>query len=375
MKCEELWQVLQEEGLTFFTGVPDSTFNDWMKFLADNHGVCLENIIACNECEAVAVAAGHHLATGGLAVVYMQNAGLGKAVNPLTSLADPEVYSIPMLLLIGWRGEPGKRDEPQHRKMGRITLPLLGVLEVPYALLPDDAGKAARVVRDAANHSIHNKTPYALIVRKGVFGPYSQKPGEEEECEMTREDAIRTILDTFSGRELVVSTTGKTSRELFEHRDAKGQGHQFDFLTVGSMGCSASIALGVAMGKKDRKILVFDGDGSLLMQQGALSTIGHYRPSNLYHVVFDNQSYDSTGGQPTTSRTVDFEHLAEASNYRAAQTVKNKQDLKAALRETLADEGPRMLIVKIRRGARKDLGRPTTTPIENKQAFMSELAR
>lgn len=373
MKCEDLWGIFEKEGLTFFTGVPDSTFNDWMKFLAANHGEGLRNIVACNECEAVAIAAGHHLATGGLAVVYMQNAGLGKAVNPLTSLADPEVYSIPMILMIGWRGEPGKKDEPQHRKMGRIMLPLLEVLEVPYADLPGEEGEAAKVITEAASHALEHRTPYALIVKKGIFECYEPAGTSKQEREMTREDAITALLDALGGEEVIVSTTGKTSREVFEYREARGQGHQSDFLTVGSMGCSASIALGVALGKKDRKVLIFDGDGAVIMQEGALSTIGHYLPPNLYHVVFDNQAYDSTGGQPTTSPTVDFERLAMANNYKGAVTVEKRENLGPAFGDMLSAGGPRMLIVKVRKGARKDLGRPTATPIENKDAFMGEL--
>jgi len=373
MKCEDLWGILKKKGLTFFTGVPDSTFNDWMRFLADNHGRGLHNIIACNECEAVAIAAGRYLATGSLAVVYMQNAGLGKAVNPLTSLADPEVYSIPMVLMIGWRGEPGKQDEPQHRKMGRITLPLLEVLEVPYAHLPRDSGEAAGLIKEAVSCALERKTPYALIVKRDTFEHYDSTTIDKRKCTMTREEAITVLLDNLRGDELIVSTTGKTSREVFEYRESRGQGHQSDFLTVGSMGCSASIALGLALGKENRRAVVLDGDGAVIMQEGALSTIGHYLPPNLYHVVFDNHSYDSTGGQPTTSPTVSFERLALANNYRGAETVENREDLDRACREMLSADGPRMLIVRVKKGARKDLGRPTTTPIENKEAFMSDL--
>jgi phosphonopyruvate decarboxylase len=373
MKCEDLWRVLERQGLTFFTGVPDSTFNDWMKFLADRHGRGLENIIACNECEAVAIAAGHHLATGGLAVVYMQNAGLGKAVNPLTSLADPEVYSIPMILMIGWRGEPGKKDEPQHRKMGRIMLPLLEVLEVPYAELPGEAAEAADTVSEARAFALGHRTPYALIVKRGILESYETSRTPEQEREMTREEALAVLLDNTGDEAVIVSTTGKTSREVFEYRESRRQGHQWDFLTVGSMGCSASIGLGLALAKVDRKVFVLDGDGAVIMQEGALSTIGHYRPTRFYHVVFDNQAYDSTGGQPTTSPTVDFAGLALANNYRGAVTVENKEDLVKACNEMLSSDGPRMLVVRVNKGARKDLGRPTTTPIENKEAFMDEL--
>ncbi len=248
MKCEEVWRIFKEKKLSFFTGVPDSTFNAWMKFLNELHGKGLTNIIACNECEAVAIAAGYHLATGKFGVVYMQNAGQGKTVNPLTSLADPEVYSIPMLLLIGWRGEPGKKDEPQHKKMGRITLPLLEVLEIPYAILRDDLLEVEIETKKAGEYMEKKSAPYAFIIRNDLIAPYETREAGQS-YEMTREQAIGTIVGRFRGDEVIISTTGKTSRELFEMR-LRGKEERADFYTVGSMGCSASIALGIAMNSK-----------------------------------------------------------------------------------------------------------------------------
>jgi len=375
MRCEDLWGVFKKEGLNFFSGVPDSTFKDWMKFLADKHGDGLSNIIACNECEAIAIASGYHLASGEVGIAYMQNAGLGKTVNPITSLADPDVYSIPMLLMIGWRGEPGKKDEPQHKKMGRVTLPLLDTLEIPYAELPENEQDAAKVISEAKSHALANNAPYAIIVKKGMFEQYDQVKGTKQDYEMTREDAIKLIVDHFDGSEAVVSTTGKASRELFESREIKNQGHQNDFLTVGSMGCTASIALGIALMKPDKRVFVFDGDGAVIMQEGALSTIGYYAPKNLCHILFDNEAYGSTGGQPTTSTAVDFERLALANSYGSARKVDSRGGLVSALAEMRSEEGPQLLVIKVRKGARKDLGRPTTTPIENKEAFMGFLSK
>jgi len=370
--CEKLFEIFKKNNLLFFTGVPDSTFKDWMTFLADEHGKRLTNIIACNECEAIAVAAGYYLATGKIGVVYMQNAGEGKTVNPLTSLCDPEVYSIPVLLMIGWRGEPGKKDEPQHKKMGRITLNLLETLEVPYKILPDKIEEAEKVILEMKVKAEKTKSPIAIIIKTGLLEEYEAKNKAKINFEMTREDAIKAIVGNLNGNEAIISTTGKTSRELFEYRVIRGE-KPMDFYTVGSMGCSASIANAIALQKTNRKVFVFDGDGAVIMQMGALATIGHYKAKNLYHIIFDNEAHDSTGGQPTVSSTVNFEKIALACGYKGAKTVKTKVELEKAIKEMRASEGPQMMVIKVNKGARKDLGRPTTTPIENKEGFMEFL--
>ena len=370
ISCENLFEVFKKNDLLFFTGVPDSTFKDWMKFLADEQGNRLTNIITCNECEAVATAAGYHLATGKTGVVYMQNSGEGKTVNPLTSLCDPEVYSIPILLMIGWRGEPGKKDEPQHKKMGRVMIPLLVALEVPYKILPDNIEEAEKTIEEMKKIAEEKKCPAAIIIKKKTLEEYEAKKKIKTDYEMAREDAIKIIVDNLDGSEAIVSTTGKPSRELFEYREELKQDHSKDFLTVGSMGCSASIANGIALQKPNKQVFVFDGDGAVIMQMGVLATIGHYKAKNLYHIIFDNASYDSTGGQPTTSTTVEFEKIALACGYKTARTIETKVDLEMSVKEMRFSEGPQMLIIKVNKGARKDLGRPTTTPIENKESFM-----
>ena len=374
ISCENLFEVFKKNDLLFFTGVPDSTFKDWMKFLVDEHGERLTNIIACNECEAVAIAAGYHLATGSIGVVYMQNSGEGKIINPLTSLCDPEVYSIPVLMLIGWRGEPGEKDEPQHKKMGRVTIPLLETLEVPYELLPDNIEEAGKVISEMKRKAEETKAPVAIMIKKKTFEEYEAKKNLKTNHEMTREEAIKILVDNLDSSEAIVSTTGKTSRELFECKAAKGERPR-DFYTVGSMGCSVSIANSIALQKPSKGVFVFDGDGAVLMQMGALSTVGHYKPKNLYHIVFDNASYDSTGGQPTVSPDVDFGKVALACGYKSAKTVEEKAELENAVKEIKSSEGPQMLIIKVNKGARKDLGRPTYTPIENKEAFMESLKK
>jgi len=372
ISCEDLYEIFKKKNLLFFTGVPDSTFKSWMSFLDDNHGIRLQNIVACNECEAIAIASGYHMATKGMGVVYMQNSGLGKTVNPLTSLADPKVYSIPLLLMIGWRGEPGIKDEPQHVKMGEITLSLLDTLNIPYEILPDNRTSAEAMINAISNLALEKNRPVALIIKKRILEDYIPREKKESRFEMNREDAIKIIVDNLPKNSIVVSTTGKTSRELFEYRIAKKEQPR-DFYTVGSMGCSASIAHGIALQKKDRKVFVFDGDGAVLMQMGALGTIGHYKTGNLYHLVFDNRSYDSTGGQPTVANTINFAKIALASGYTSAEIVQTSSELKNQIQNTQLLPGPKMIVVRVNPGARKDLGRPTTTPIENKKAFIDLL--
>ena len=368
MKCEDLAQIFKENNLTFFSGVPDSTFKDWMKFLSDGNG--FTNIVAVNECGAAANCTGYNLATEKIGVVYMQNSGLGKIANPHTSLLSKDVYSIPAIYMIGWRGNPEEKpDEPQHKMMGRIMTDTLDVLEIPYQILPNNLEEAKAVISKAKETAETNQCPSAIIVKKGTLEEYVAKNKIETNFEMSREDAIKTIVDTFQGNEAVVSTTGKTSRELYECRIARGEEPK-DFLTVGSMGCSASIGFGYAKEKPDKKVFVFDGDGAVLMQMGALATIGHYQPENFYHVVFDNKSYDSTGGQPTVSDTVNFEQVALACGYKGAKTVETSDSLKNTIKEMTSSKGPQMLIVNVNKGARKDLGRPKSTPVENKESFM-----
>ncbi len=371
IKCEELAKVFKENELTFFTGVPDSTFKDWMKYLADNPPG-FKNIIAVNECEATAIASGYHLATKQIGAVYMQNSGLGKVVNPVTSLCSGDVYSIPVLFMIGWRGEPEKKDEPQHKMMGRVMIPLLDCLEIPYKILPDNIKEAETTIREVKQLAEQNSSPAALIIKKGTLEEYVAKKSIKTNYGMSREDAIKTIVDNLNGDEVLVSTTGKTSRELFEYRVARSEKPR-DFYTVGIMGCSASIALGIALQKPKKNVFVFDGDGAVLMQMGTLATIGHYNPKNFYHIVFDNSSYDSTGGQPTVSPSIDFKKIALSCGYKDAEYIETKKDLEKIIKNF--SEGPKMIIIKVNKGARKDLGRPTTTPIENKKAFMEFLKK
>ena len=340
-----------------------------MSFLDTMHKQGLTNIISCNECEAIAIASGYHLATGKIGVAYLQNSGLGKAVNPLTSLADREVYSIPLLLLIGWRGEPGIKDEPQHKKMGRIMIPLLDTLEIPHEILPVDIDKATNILKKAKEYMLRESAPFALIVKKNTFSSYEPKKSDLSHYRITREEVINIILDSLKNKALIISTTGKTSRELFEARLARNE-QPHDFYTVGSMGCSQSIALGISL-NSNVKTVVIDGDGSIIMQMGALATIGHYKPENFYHILIDNNAHGSTGGQPTVSKTIDFERISLANGYEFAKMVESKDDLVKSINVFFSQKGPAMLIIKVDKGSRENLGRPTTSPIANKNNFLN----
>jgi phosphonopyruvate decarboxylase len=372
MECEVLWNLFKNRELTFFTGVPDSTFNDWMVFLDKTQDKELSNIIASNECEAIAIATGYHLSSGKLGVVYLQNAGEGKTVNPLTSLCDPEVYSIPMLLMIGWRGRPGEKDEPQHAKMGKITLSLLDLLDIPYRILSTDLEEFKKNIDDLLEYAIEKQAPVALIVPRGVIEDPAYKQSFDTQYTLTREEALKILIQESVGSEIIISTTGKTSRELFECRINRNEVPR-DFYTVGGMGCASAIALGAALHQQEKRFVVLDGDGSLLMQMGSLATIGHYKPKNFIHILFDNESHESTGGQPTVSSSISFPKIAQACGYASVNEVLTEVEIQKVLRNSLHREGPHFLIIKVNQGSRKDLGRPTTSPIQNKTEFMNYL--
>lgn len=369
---KDFFDTLRENEIEFFAGVPDSLLKDFCAYLSNNVKD-KENIITANEGGAIALVSGYHLATGKTGLVYMQNSGQGNCVNPLISLADSEVYSIPMLLLIGWRGEPGKKDEPQHIKQGKITLELLKTLRIPYEILPDSTEKVRKTLERATRYLKKHKSPCAIIVKKETFEECSLKNKAKEKFDLSREQAIKLITNHLELKDIVVSTTGKTSRELFEYREELGQKHEKDFLTVGSMGHSSQIALGIALKKPKRKVYCFDGDGAFIMHMGGVAIIGQRYPKNFKHIVFNNGAHDSVGGQPTTGLEIDIPQVARACGYKAAFRVKNKEELERNLNKIKKIKGPVLLEVQVNKGSRKDLGRPTTTPLENKRKFMEFL--
>lgn len=370
LKGSEFYNYLQEKGIEFTTGVPDSLLKEFCAYISDQG----KDIIAANEGASIGIAAGYHLATGKIPMVYMQNSGFGNTINPITSLADKDVYSIPMLLVIGWRGEPGVKDEPQHVKQGRINEALLETLEIPYAILSKNIGEAQSQINKAVEYMSSENAPYALLVQKDTFEKYTLKNKKEDIYPMNREDAIKVIIDECKNDEIIVSTTGKTSREVFECRVANGQGHANDFLTVGSMGHASQIALGIALQKPNKSIICLDGDGAMLMHLGSSAIIGDLSPANYKHILVNNGAHDSVGGQPTVGFDVDFQQIAKACNYTNCFEAKNENELKNILPEFLSTDGPVLLEIKTSKGARADLGRPTKTPTQNKTDFMRKLS-
>lgn len=365
---------LKNEGIDFFAGVPDSLLKNICAYIADHIDV-QHNIITANEGGAVALAAGYHLATGKIGCVYMQNSGEGNVINPLASLTDKEVYHIPVLLLIGWRGRPGVHDEPQHVKQGKITTGLLNVMGINYEVLSKDEEVATKQIVKAVSSIKATGEAFALVVEKDTFDTYALQNVVKNDLTMSREEAIQTVTETLTDEDIIVSTTGMISRELFEYREKMHKGHGNDFLTVGSMGHASQIALGIALQKPDRKIFCYEGDGAVLMHLGSMAITASKRPQNFYHIVFNNGAHDSVGGQPTVALDIDLPAIAKAVGYASICFVDNLADLQAALREFKNLPTPALLEVKVKKGNRKDLGRPTTTPIENKNALMKTLEK
>lgn len=363
---------LAAKGIDFFAGVPDSLLKNVCAFISDTLDD-RHNIIAANEGGAIGLAAGHYLATGHIPCVYMQNSGEGNAINPLASLTDREVYNIPVLLVIGWRGEPGVHDEPQHVKQGKVTIPLLDAMGIRNEILSQDEEDFRRQLDEAIRYMTETGEAFALIVRKNTFEPYSLQRNEVNEYPLSREEAIQTVASSLGPKDVIVSTTGMISRELFEYRAAKGQRHERDFLTVGSMGHASQIALGIALERTDRKVWCFDGDGAALMHLGSMAIVADKAPANFVHVVFNNGAHDSVGGQPTVGLKVSLTGIAKAVGYKEAVLATTAEELAAALNRLNEYDGPVLLEVRVHRGNRKDLGRPTTTPVQNRDALMSFL--
>lgn len=371
---EKFYDTLRECGVSMFAGVPDSLLKNLCAYITD-HSDARHNIIAANEGAAMGIAAGHYLGTGEVPVVYMQNSGIGNAVNPLLSLADDKVYSMPVLLVIGWRGEPGVHDEPQHVKQGEVTLPLLEAMQIPYVVLPDNDEAALPAVRSIVAECRKFSKPHAIVIRKDTFGKYKLRKEAVNDYPLSREEALTRLVEAIGTDGVVVSTTGKLSRELFELREARAEGHDRDFLTVGSMGHSSSIALGIALEKPESRVYCFDGDGAFIMHMGAIGNIGALAPCNLVHVVFNNGAHESVGGQPTLGFGIDMCTIARACGYRDAFTVCTAEEFNALAGRLDTLEGPVLIELRVRIDSRADLGRPTTTPIENKMAFMANLQK
>ena len=370
MKAEIFAKIL---GSDFFTGVPDSQLRALCDYLMDTYGIdSSHHIIAANEGNCTALAAGYHLATGRVPTVYMQNSGEGNIINPLASLLNEKVYAIPMIFVIGWRGEPGVHDEPQHIFQGEVTLKLLENMGIPaFVLTEDTSEQELENVMASYAKELDKGRDVAFVIKKGAL-THDSKTAYSNNNILLREEIIDCITE-ITGDDLIVSTTGKASRELFEIRERNGQDHGHDFLTVGSMGHSSSIALGIALQKKERRIWCIDGDGAVLMHMGAMAVIGANKPENLIHIVINNSSHETVGGMPTVAGSIDLTEIAKGCGYRYCATADDLLDLKEKLIIMKERKELCFLEVKCAIGARADLGRPTTTAAENKEAFMATI--
>jgi len=371
MEAKLFIDTLKEEfNCSFFTGVPDSQLKELCYYLTQNES---ENHLICaNEGNAVAVAAGEYLSTGRISVVYLQNSGLGNIVNPVASLLNNKVYGIPCIFVVGWRGEPEVKDEPQHIFQGEITLDLLNVLGIHAIVIDKDTDvDSLKTDLEKEIDYIKSGNSIAIVVRKGTFEPI-QKVKAKNEFVLIREQVIEKITK-FTNDDLIVCTTGKASRELFEIREKEKQSHMYDFLTVGSMGHASSIAYGIAKNLSNKKVWCIDGDGAILMHLGAMSIIGNKKPKNFVHILINNQAHETVGGMATSSNTMDYCSVAKACGYAKQYRVLTEEELEKTLK--IVKEGNELTFVEIcvGLGSRQDLGRPTTTPQQNKTLFMKNI--
>lgn len=371
MKVEKFVEIL---GSDFYTGVPDSQLKALCNYLINTYGIDKSHhIIAANEGNCTAIAAGYHLATGKTPVVYMQNSGEGNIINPVASLLNEKVYGIPMIFVIGWRGEPGVHDEPQHIYQGEVTVKLLEDMDISsFVVDPETTDEQLEKVMADFRKQLDEGRQVGFVIRKGAL-TYGEKTVYKNSHTMLREDIIHHISEK-TGDDPIVSTTGKASRELFEIREANGQSHKYDFLTVGSMGHGSSIALGIASAQPNRKIWCVDGDGAALMHMGAMAVIGEISPKNMVHILINNEAHETVGGQPTAAETTDMTAVARSCGYPSAVCVDNFETLDSALDDAKNADHLCFIEVKCAIGARDDLGRPTLTARENKENFMAYLA-
>jgi len=370
MKIEDFVNII---GSDFYTGVPDSQLKPLCNYLINTYGIDNQHhIIGANEGNCVAIAAGYHLSTGKYPVVYMQNSGEGNIINPVASLLNEKVYEIPMIFVVGWRGEPGVHDEPQHIFQGEVTLTLLKDMNIEVFVVDKDTTTDEMAFKmNEYNLLLSSGKDVAFVIKKGALS-YDEKIDYSNDFLITREDIIEHITN-ISGEDPIICTTGKASRELFEIRERNSQPHCYDFLTVGSMGHSSSIALGIAISKPCAKIWCIDGDGAMLMHMGAMAVIGAHNPNNMVHIVINNCSHETVGGMPTVAGNMDIVAIAKACNYRYAISVNNLEDLYKELLKVKGHNELSLIEVKCAIGARSNLGRPTTTAKENKEKFMDVL--
>ncbi|MFA5659971.1 MAG: phosphonopyruvate decarboxylase [Bacilli bacterium] len=365
---KSFYDYLLKSGVDAFYGVPDSLLKDICAYITKN-APSEKHIITANEGNAVALACGHYLATGKPALVYLQNSGLGNIVNPLISLADEDVYNIPVLFMIGWRGEPGTKDEPQHKKQGKITLSTLETLGVKTIVIDDNFESA---IDEAMLFMKKTLKSVALVIKKDTFSKVKLALPRDQFL-MTREEALGVVMNQIDEKSVIVSTTGKTSREVFEIRQKAGQTHEKDFLTVGSMGHASSIALGISLANR-KKVYCVDGDGAMLMHLGGLGVAAMNAPKNFKYIVINNGAHESVGGQPTIALALNNKKILEGLGFSKVYEAKSIQDVKEMFPK-FNRKAKAAFVIYVNQGSRDDLGRPTTTPVENKEALMKFLRK
>ena len=366
---DNFFNFLIKNQIDFFTGVPDSLLKDICAYISD-HSTNSKHIITANEGNAIALATGHYLSSKKLSLVYMQNSGLGNAINPLTSLTNSEVYSIPIILMIGWRGAPNIKDEPQHLLPGQITPKILDLLNIDYKIL--DHTKWQSQLEDLIDIATSKSSPVAILVEKNTFAPYTSKPNLSS-LDLSREQSLSNIIANLQGDEIIVSTTGKLSRELYEIREQKHMSHKFDFMTIGAMGHALSIASGIALNQPHKNVICFDGDGSSLMHMGSMGITASLNHNNLTHIIFNNQTHQSVGGQQTIAGEIDYENISKGLGYKNYFKVQTIDELIKVINNIPLFENLTLIEIKINNNSRNNLGRPTTTPSENKEKFMEFL--
>ncbi|MCD8028215.1 MAG: phosphonopyruvate decarboxylase [Erysipelotrichaceae bacterium] len=370
MRVESFVKIINSD---FYTGVPDSQLKALCNYLMNTYGIdSKHHVITANEGNSTALAAGYHLATGKIPVVYMQNSGEGNIINPVASLLNDKVYAIPVIFVVGWRGQPGVHDEPQHIYQGEVTIQLLNDMDIEtFVVTKETTEEELKDIMEKYNNILQIGKDVAFVICKGAL-TYDEKVEYTNSYDMRREDLIKHIIN-ITEKDPIISTTGKASRELFEARVTKNQSHKYDFLTVGSMGHSSTIALGVAINKPDKKIWCIDGDGAVLMHMGSMAVIGSNKPNNLVHIVINNEAHETVGGMPTVAESINIVDIAKACGYPKAVCVNSFNELDCELLNAKNSNELYLIEVKCSIGSREDLGRPTTTSLENKMNFMEFL--
>lgn len=376
LEPRSLVNFLKQKEVNFYSGVPDSLLKDFCAYIEDESHP-KNHIIAANEGASIALAIGYYLSTNKVPVVYLQNSGIGNAINPLLSLASPDVYSIPILLIIGWRGEPGVKDEPQHIHQGRITPALLNTMGIPYTVIDSKMSEdeILNKVGERLRLSKLKNQPACILVRKGTFNSYKKKSNSSKhfQYKLEREKAVQIAVDQCENNSIIVCTTGMLSRELFEFRAKKKLGHGRDFLCVGGMGHASQIATSIAINQPKRPVYCFDGDGAFLMHMGSMAITGTRNLPNFIHIVFNNGCHESVGGQPTVAQKIELSNVAFSLGYKFSKTVNCELKFIDIIQQAKEFDSTSFIEVLVRPGHRLNIGRPTTTPIQNKNDLMNTL--